>query len=302
MQDHRTKSLDPLKLGQCPDVIRQSRVWLGYRLETRVDAQGEASVAKVPIDVETGGYARTNDPSTWSTQERAVAAYWNGTLEGVGYARIGDQVFIDGDGCVVNGRILPWAEEVIHALNTYAEFSPNDGIHIIARGKLPLGRRQYNFGDRPRHGIAFYDGNRYFTATGRCITHTREVLETPALLKVWEKYCGSKTAGETRREPRVSVPDDDADERLIQRACRSGDRRFRRLWTGNREGYASPSEADWALLERLAFWTGGDAERMERLFEQSRLARDKWEKRPDYRDRTIERVLERLTDTWKGKE
>jgi primase-polymerase (primpol)-like protein len=296
MQPHRTKSLDLLKLGQYPDAVRQSRVWLGWCW---------VGQTKVPIDVETGEYARTNDPSTWSTQERAITAYRNGTLEGVGHARIDDQVFIDGDGCVVNGRILPWAQEIIHALNTYAEFSPNDGIHIIARGKLPPGKRQFSFNDRPHHGIAFYDGNRYFTATGRRITSHSDIRESPALLEIWKQYCGgSKTAGETRREIRVSVPDNDADQQLIERASRSRDRGFRRLWAGDWENdYPSQSEADFALLRKLGFWTGNDRERMERLFSLSALAnRAKWEEREDYREITILRAIEMTEDTWKSEE
>jgi primase-polymerase (primpol)-like protein len=37
----------------------------------------------------------------------------------------------------------------------------------------------------------------------------------------------------------------------------------------------------------LAFWTGGDRERIERLFDQSGLVREKWWSRADYRERTI---------------
>jgi primase-polymerase (primpol)-like protein len=268
----------------------------------RIDARDRETRAKVPVDVATGWYAKTNDPRTWSTYEQTVAAYAKGDLEGIGHARVNDQVFIDLDGCVSQKRIEPWAEEVIHALGSYTEFSPSDGIHIIGRGKLPSGRRQFDFGDRPHHGLAFYTGPRYFTASGRRLSDHSEIRESPALLGIWEQYCGNpKTARpEARSESRASDPDDGADERLIRRASRAGGK-FRRLWTGDWEDYASQSEADLALMCKLAFWTGSDEERMLRLFDRSRLAeRAKWEERPDYRERTVAKAIELTEDAWEG--
>jgi len=48
------------------------------------------------------------------------------------------------------------------------------------------------------------------------------------------------------------------------------------------------SSADAALFSHLAFWTGKDMPRMERLFRQSKLMRPKFEKREDYRLATIQ--------------
>ena len=47
------------------------------------------------------------------------------------------------------------------------------------------------------------------------------------------------------------------------------------------------SSADAALMAHLAFWTGKDYQRMQRLFEASGLMREKFQKRPDYRMNTI---------------
>jgi len=47
------------------------------------------------------------------------------------------------------------------------------------------------------------------------------------------------------------------------------------------------SAADASLLSHLAFWTGKDCERMDRLFRLSGLMRDKWDDRQDYRERSI---------------
>jgi len=47
------------------------------------------------------------------------------------------------------------------------------------------------------------------------------------------------------------------------------------------------SSADAALMNHLAFWTGKDYGRMDRLFRKSGLMREKYDKRADYRQATI---------------
>ncbi len=43
----------------------------------------------------------------------------------------------------------------------------------------------------------------------------------------------------------------------------------------------------------LAFWTGRDPERIDRLFRASGLCREQWAEREDYRQRTIAAALQR---------
>ena len=62
------------------------------------------------------------------------------------------------------------------------------------------------------------------------------------------------------------------------------------LWEGKIDGYSSPSEADQALCNQLAWVTGRDRQRIDRLFRQSDLMRDKW-LRDDYREITIDTAI-----------
>lgn len=83
------------------------------------------------------------------------------------------------------------------------------------------------------------------------------------------------------------------------------------LWDGNVTALAKKypayddrsefdhSSADAALMSHLAFWTGKDMPRMDRLFRRSALMRDKYEKRADYRRDTIQnaaRLCKRVYD------
>jgi len=73
------------------------------------------------------------------------------------------------------------------------------------------------------------------------------------------------------------------------------------LWSGRDSRYASQSEADMGLCFYLAFWTGGDPERIDDLFRESGLYREKWDRRhygngATYGEVTIARALLKIDD------
>jgi hypothetical protein len=71
--------------------------------------------------------------------------------------------------------------------------------------------------------------------------------------------------------------------------------KVRALFDGDTSAYGDDeSRADSALVFHLAFWSRGDEGQIDRLFRQSELYREKWE-RADYRQRTIENAL-KLSD------
>jgi primase-polymerase (primpol)-like protein len=88
------------------------------------------------------------------------------------------------------------------------------------------------------------------------------------------------------------------DAELIERAVHAKNgAKFERLWKGDIADYPTHSHADMAFCCRLAYWTGNDAGRIDALFRQSGLYREKWE-REDYRERTIARAIEQTSDTY----
>lgn len=87
------------------------------------------------------------------------------------------------------------------------------------------------------------------------------------------------------------------DEELIKKAknAKNGDA-FASLWRGDTSAYNSDhSRADLALCNHLVFWTQGDRGRIDNLFRQSGLMREKWD-RDDYREGTIDKALSNVTD------
>jgi hypothetical protein len=68
-----------------------------------------------------------------------------------------------------------------------------------------------------------------------------------------------------------------SDENAYTKASKSKQgEKFIVLWNCEIPKGKSPSEADMALAEILAFWCGGDIEQMGRLFRRSGLMCDKW--------------------------
>jgi putative DNA primase/helicase len=97
------------------------------------------------------------------------------------------------------------------------------------------------------------------------------------------------------------------DSELLDRAMRAANgEKFSRLWAGDSSEYATPSndghsEADLALCSLLAFWCGPDEGRIDRLFRQSGLCREKWARRADYRRLTLAAALDR-DEFWGGQD
>lgn len=121
---------------------------------------------KVPY-VADGGNRKLNttDPDDWADLKSAIDSYVEGEFSGIGFvfSAADPYVGVDLDKCVDDqGRVEPWAAEIVAKLASYTEFSPSGrGLHVICRGKLPENTR------RKRGPLEIYDRERYFTITGR---------------------------------------------------------------------------------------------------------------------------------------
>jgi RecA-family ATPase len=280
--------------------MRALRQWLCWRAEVR-----DGKPTKVPYDPSTGEKAESTNPKTWTSYEKAVSVCKKHGYDGIGFVFTpeDDLCGVDLDKCLDSetGEIEGWAQEVIEELDSYTEISHScTGVHILVRGDLPAGRnRKGRFED--------YDRGRYFTITGKHLSGSPQSIESrqEELRSVVRRVFGNEvpeSANGHTKPVAVSESLDNglSDEEIIRRAiAASNGKRFSRLWSGDTNGYGSHSEADLALCGMLAFWTGGDAARIETLFRQSGLYREKWD-RKDYRNRTITEALSGKTEFYKA--
>lgn len=144
-----------------PDVfgsLKERPIWVAW------DNKGGRKVPKSP----SGGNAKSNDPATWSTFEQAQDAAKKHGYTGIGIMLTDGLVGIDLDHCVKDGKIEPWAKEIIDSMGGYAELSPSGtGVHIIGYADPSvvgaIGRADH------KRGIEIYNHGRYFTVTGKAI-------------------------------------------------------------------------------------------------------------------------------------
>ena len=297
--DATPEAIDTVFLNDAvPAALRDRDQWVCWRTEDRDD-----DLTKVPVDPTTGSYANASDPDTWTSFDRA-RAYHNDPdtdTDGVGFVFTADDTVagVDLDKCrdPDTGQPTDTARDVIDRLNSYTEISPSGtGYHVYVHGFVPDG------GNR-RDGVEMYDDTRFFTVTGDHVDGTPATVEqrADALRAVHEDYVAPDDSDHSRdRNTPTSAGDGDValnDEALVSKAkaADNGDK-FTRLWNGDTAGYQSHSEADLALCSLLAFWTGGDHARIDRLFRRSGLCRDKWTAREDYRRRTIDTAIDGLSD------
>jgi len=121
------------------------------------------------------------------------------------------------------------------------------------------------------------------------------------LLRLHGRYSPEPSANGHPEQPNGSQRHAElSDEEIVSLArSASNGSKFEALWGGDTSGYASPSEADLALMGILGFYTQ-DEEQLYSLVRKSGLYRPKWD-RPDYRRGTIGRALGGLTETYSGR-
>jgi putative DNA primase/helicase len=257
--------------------------WVCWRKEDR-----QGTFTKVPYSARTGNKAQSDNPSTWASYAQAVQALRTGTYHGIGYVFHRDYTGIDLDHCVnPDGRIDPWAQAYLDRLGSYAEYSPSkSGVHILVRGIIASGlRRRVSHASHPvphpEAAIEMYCDRRYFTVTGNHVVGMPTTIEVCPDLHVIH---AELTVPKPTQKPTQQLPShgpaalDDA--AVLDRAMHaSNGATFRALWNGDTSGYVSPSEADLALCDVLAFWTHKDASQIDRLFRRSALYRpEKWDR------------------------
>lgn len=291
-----------------------------YRTQPSATRAGKTD--KFPCNVITGEVVSAHASTNWVTADVACAeATRRGAGWGVAFVLTDDDpfFFIDIDSCLVDGQWTKLATDLCARFAGAAiEVSQSgSGLHIIGTGspvvhtddrakkaKDPITGSKDDLFDLYTEGrfIALTGLN----AVGDCATSHVSALNQ--LVNDYLMHSPSSTAlGAWTTTPAVgSFPITD-DDKLIEKALNStsaasafGARAsFADLWNCNVpaleaayppdqdiEGYDA-SAADAALAQHLAFWTGGQCDRIERLMRRSCLARAKWDKHRSYMSRTI---------------
>ena len=272
---------------------------------------------KLPIDWRTAqmplaGSGGAQDPNIWMDAQTAiVTAQLYGSDYGVGFVLTDRDPFwfLDIDDGLGTDGWSPLAVNLCHRLVGCAiEVSQSGkGMHVFGSDStLPP------HGNRGANGLEFYRSGRFVALTGTSAVGDagRSGPLLPALLAEHFPPPAPAAAGapsDWTTEPPANYDHTlDDDDVLINRMLSAssassafgGRATARDLWEGNEAALArtypdsgerayDASRADIALSQHLAYWTGRNCERMDRLMRRSALARLKWDDRPAWFRDTI---------------
>jgi len=250
---------------------------------------------KPPFNPNTHEVASPTDSKTWGALETALTAVASGRYQGIGFM-LSQSPFagIDLDHSVEEGKLLPWAKDIVAALDTYTEYSPSwnraagtGGVHLLVEGKPP--------GSKKAGNIEIYGEKHYLTLTTSHLEGTptninprQEALDAlystiaqPVVEQVYQN-----TRGGGNGEQLTELPEEAQRDELLQR-----------LLQGDITGYTSQSSADFVLIMKLLHWTGDNTALVKQLFLASPLGQREKATRPTgettYVDMTIENVIKK---------
>lgn len=284
---------------------------------------------KYPVDPMTGRAVNAHDPAVWRTYDEVelISNAW-GSSFGPGFVLTPNDPFycLDIDDALTPQGWSPLAANLCSRLPGAAiEVSHSGkGLHVWGCATLNgQGRKKKNV----PLGIELYSELRFIAlgsnATGSIGAATPQT--EAAVASVVNEYFPLEAIGS------VSVADSGPcegwrgpaiDEELIRRALQSKSTRsvfggaasFADLWDanvtvlaksypGNGSEPYDASSADAALAQHLAFWTGRDVGRIERLMRKSKLVRDKWDQHQTYLvELTIKNACARQVDVLQDRE
>jgi biotin operon repressor len=253
-----------------PQALKDRPAWVCWRWQMR-----SGRCTKVPYNPLTGRCASVSDPTTWvdfSTALQHAARY-----DGIGIM-FGDGLCgVDLDKCrdPETGDIEPRAMAIVNALDSYTELSPSGtGLHVFQWAALPSGRRR-------KGRVEMYDHGRFFCVTGQHLPGTPFTVEQrqTEIDELHAQIFGAKphTSAQTPA-PAPAQPLDLSDQDLLQVAFAAHNGAgILRLF--DEPGTSQNSEGDASLCGLLAFYSGGDAARLERFMRASHRVRKKWDQR-----------------------
>jgi hypothetical protein len=287
------------------------RQFIAVRLVPLADGKTDKLPLTPAGELTPKGEGGAHNPAYWMSWAEAHAlATRLGPGHTVGFVITKDcgVACLDIDGCIQpDGTYTPIVHELAAQLGPHVvwELSQSGrGLHLWMRATLPAHRKK----NIPL-GLEFYSELR-FIALGQPFAGDMDE-PCPGALAVAARYFppneGAATVPHEGPVPEWRGPADD--DELLRRAMQSSSKQgmfggqdtrvdFADLWNANEDalrrrwpdpnGGYDASAADGALAAHLAFWTGKDVARIERLMRRSALAREKWDARSDYLvDRTI---------------
>lgn len=269
-----------------PQELTAFNQWVLWREVIRPD--GERT--KLPYSV-SGNLASVTDSRTWTSYANAVQAAQRLQM-GIGFVLTANDpyAFIDLDDPYKNTKpdevtpIIESHQKILSSFDTYTEVSPSGkGLHLIVKGAVDKGRR--------RNKVEIYSSERYMTITGNTL-FDKPIQDRGFLLQQLWQECGNGNGhGEVIVEERA---EQHTDKEIYDTAINAENgEKFAQLWQGHwmEAGYQSQSEADFAIINILSFYSR-NVMQIKRMFFMCGLGQRDKAKRKTYVDNMIKRSFD----------
>ena len=268
-----------------PQELRNLKQWGLFELKW-VEARKKNT--KIPINPYDGSAGKSNDPNTWSDFDTAMRALNDvERADGLAFYFANGYVGLDIDH--IDSNLEDWRagdndpNNLVNKFqdltdNTYMEVSQSGtGIHAIFKGKIPGKRRR-------KGNYEMYQTGRFFALTGNNIIPdpTIKSMSDDEMKTLYEFLFGKDNIVQLHSESDNITPVDLSVVEIIKRAensAKTGTRFTMFMKGGWEQFYASHSEADMAFANDLAFWTGRDFHKMDTIFRNSSLMREKFDEK-----------------------
>ena len=228
---------------------------------------------KFLIDVQTGKFAKINDPETWTDFNTACEyAKENGGVA-LAYALDGNDKIacIDLDGCIdEDGTHSELAQDLLNKCEaTYIERSVSGkGLHFFGKTDGTDVRAFSKEGD-----LEFYQGGHFMTMTGDAVDASPLMnFDRSEVKPLLEEKCGKQVKWENRGKGEAGLSSLD-DQQVLKRATEAKNGETFKAYYAGQDLKNNRSNSDMAFMNMLAFWCGHDKDQMLRIFATSGLYR-----------------------------
>lgn len=294
----------------------------------RLSQNDDGTLDKIPVNPYSLHNASPLDPANWLDAREALGVAeqhnlrigWQGYGVGFVLTRQAGLWCLDIDNCFgADGQLSTLAQEAYqYFAGAAVERSISGrGLHIWGSGDAPAHANKFDGGTRGK--LELYTSHRFIALSG-VDAHGYAGNDYTAQVATYAQHYFPP-----RKEDEITLTDGPCpewggaqdDSELLAMALRAEpvqavapdapaeyrpDATFGDLWTRNvevlrrryppnRHGQEfDASDADLALAHKLAYWTGRDVARTERLMHMSGLVRDKWQRRRGWITETITRA------------
>lgn len=277
--------MEKFTYNNIPEELRSLKQWGLFELKWIPERNKNT---KIPINPYDGSAGKSNDPSTWSDFDTAVRALKEvERASGLAFYFANGYVGLDIDH--IDSNLEDWRQgdndpnNLVNKFQTltnktYMEVSQSGtGIHAIFKGKIPGKRRR-------KGNYEMYQTGRFFALTGNTIILDPEIqsLSKDQMKKLYEFLFGKDKVIQLHPSADNITPVDLSVTEIIKKAessTKTGKRFTMFMQGGWEQFYDSHSEADLAFANDLAFWCGRDFHKMDTIFRNSSLMREKYDEK-----------------------